>query len=177
MDILQNVNWSVPTWDLFILLFFLIGSLLYGLSMGRDRVIVIMVSVYMALAVVGNAPVLRDLNAFKLSVNENFVLQIGFFLGTFVVLFLLISRSGLMHTIGQNASSGGMFQTLVFSILQVGLFISIALSFMPNEVSQNLTEITRQVFTSYWGKSAWLIGPVAFMAFAPKTHKRNQDSV
>ncbi|MBE7525679.1 hypothetical protein KJZ71_00705 [Patescibacteria group bacterium] len=176
MDILQNINWSVPTWDLFILLFFLVGSLLYGLSMGRDRVIVILVSVYMALAVVGNAPVLRDLNAFQLSVNENFVLQIGFFLGTFLVLFLLISRSGLMHTLGQNASNGGMLQTLVFSILQVGLFISIALSFVPQEVSGNLTEITKQIFTSYWGKSAWLIGPVAFMAMMPKSRKHTGDN-
>ena len=173
MEILNQINWSVPTWDLFIGLLFIIGALLYGLSMGRDRVIVILISVYMALAVVGNAPVLRDLNAFQVSLNGDFAIKIGFFLGAFLVLFFLISRSALIRTLGVNAAPGSWWQTLIFSILQVGLFISIALSFLPTEVSSHLTQVTREIFLSYWGKSAWLILPIAFMAIAPK--KKQED--
>ena len=168
MDFLQQINWAVPTWDLFIGLFFAVGSLIYGLSMGRDRVIVILVSVYMALAVVGNAPVLKDVNTFQIGVGEGFVLQIGLFLGAFLILFFLVSRSALIKTFGANAAPGSWWQTIIFSILQVGLLISIALSFMPSDVLNHLTQPTREVFTSYWGKSAWLILPIAFMAIAPK---------
>lgn len=166
--LLAGINFSTPNWDTFILLLFVVGALLYGMSLGRDRVIVILVSVYMALAVVANAPVLRDLNLLQLSVNDNFVLKIGFFLGAFVALFFLLSRSALLHTIGNSSAPGSWWQTIVFSILQVGLLISITLSFLPQEITGTLTEFTRQVFLSYWGKSAWLILPVLFMAIAPR---------
>jgi len=165
---LSSINWATPNWDTFILLLFIIGALLYGLSLGRDRVIVILVSVYMALAVVANAPVLRDLNLLQLSVNDNFVLKIGFFLGMFVALFFMLSRSALLKTIGGNGGSGSWWQTIIFSILQVGLLISITLSFLPPEISGNLTQFTRDIFLSYWGKSAWMVLPVVFMAIAPR---------
>ena len=167
MNFLQFINFQTPNWDLFILLLFVIGAFLYGLTMGRDRVIVILVSVYMALAVVANAPVLRDLNLLQLSVSDNFVLKIGFFIGAFVILFFLLSRSALLHTIGSNSSPGSWWQTIVFSILQVGLLISITLSFLPTEVSGTLTPLTREIFLSYWGKSGWLIFPFFFISIPP----------
>jgi hypothetical protein len=175
MDAIQQMNWSVPTWDLFILLFFAGGSLLYGMTMGRDRVIVVLVSVYMALAVVGNAPVLRDINAFQISFNDNFALRITFFVGTFLVLFFLVSRSALMHTLGRRAGLGSWWQTMLFSILQVGLLISIALAFLPQEILNNFSPLTLQVFTSYWGKSGWLILPLLVMAVAPRGSGRRDD--
>lgn len=170
---LASINFANPNWDTLILLLFIVGALLYGLSLGRDRVIVILVSVYMALAVVANAPVLRDLNVLQFSVNDNFVLKIGFFLGAFVALFFLLSRSALLHTIGGNGAPGSWWQTLIFSVLQVGLLISITLSFLPIEATNTLTPFTRDVFISYWGKSAWLILPVVFMALTPR--QRNQN--
>src|SRR5512143_4108673 len=56
-----GINWAAPTWDLFIVLFFVVTVFLYGLSLGRDRIIVILVSIYMALAVVSNAPYIGSL--------------------------------------------------------------------------------------------------------------------
>lgn len=166
----QTLNWSAPTWDLFILLFFIVGSLLYGLSLGRDRVIVILVSVYMGLAVVSNTPILNSLNL-TLNVNDNSVLKITFFLGIFVVLFFLLSRSALLRTIGGSGAPGSWWQTILFSILQVGLLISITLNFLPREVTQGLSEGTRNIFMSDNGRSAWMILPIVLMAIAPKQKK------
>ncbi|MEN9558235.1 MAG: hypothetical protein RL141_604 [Candidatus Parcubacteria bacterium] len=168
LSFIQSLNLSQPNWDTFIVLLFIIGALLYGLSLGRDRVIVILVSVYMALAVVANAPVLRDLNLLQLSVNDNFVVKIGFFLGMFVLLFFLLSRSALLHTIAASNAPGSWWQTIVFSVLQVGLLISITLSFLPPEATTALSIQTQQIFLSYWGKSAWMVLPVVFMAIAPQ---------
>ena len=178
MDLLsffQSINLTQPNWDTFIVLLFIVGALLYGLSLGRDRVIVILVSVYMALAVVANAPVLRDLNLLQLSVNDNYVVKIGFFLGMFVLLFFLLSRSALLHTIAASNAPGSWWQTIVFSILQVGLLISITLSFLPADMTRTLSEQTQQIFLSYWGKSGWLVLPVVFMAIAPQPRPRRGD--
>ncbi len=165
-----SINWSAPTWDLFILLFFVIGALLYGLSLGRDRVIVILVSVYMALAVVSNTPMLASLNL-SLNINENYVLKITFFLGIFVILFFLLSRSALLKTIGGSNAPGSWWQTIVFSVLQVGLLISITLSFLPKDMTQGLSEMTKNIFMSDQGKSAWMTLPILIMALAPKAKR------
>lgn len=166
----QHLNWSAPTWDLFILLFFVVGALLYGLSLGRDRVIVILVSVYMALAVVSNTPILSQLNL-SFHVNDNYVLKITFFLGIFVVLFFLLSRSALLRTIGGSNAPGSWWQTIVFSILQVGLLISITLNFLPKEVTQGLSDQTKNIFMGDYGRSAWMILPIVLMALAPRQKK------
>jgi len=170
MSFVSTVNWASPSWDLFIFLFFIVGSLLYGFSLGRDRIIVILVSIYMALAVVGNAPVVKQLDlAFHL--NDNTMLKITFFLSVFVVLFFLLSRSALLKTIGENSAGGAWWQVILFSILQVGLLISIAMSFLPTTLTMSFSQITKDIFLSDWGKSAWLILPIVVMAIGPKAKK------
>lgn len=172
---ITSLNWANPTWDVFILLFFVVGALLYGLSLGRDRVIVILVGIYMALAVVTNAPALSAVNV-ALNVNENYVMRISLFLGIFVVLFFLLSRSALLKTIGGSNAPGSWWQTIIFSILQVGLLISVTLNFLPKEMTQGLTQITKDIFMSDRGRSAWLILPIVFMVFAPKYKDRDRAS-
>jgi hypothetical protein len=103
MSYFQSLNWANPSWDVFIYLFFLVGALLYGLSLGRDRIIVILVSIYMALAVVSNTPILNSIN-FSLKINENYVMTITYFVGLFVALFFLLSRCALLRTIGGGSS-------------------------------------------------------------------------
>jgi len=162
-----SLNVAAPTWDLFIFLFFIIGALLYGLSLGRDRVIVILVSIYMALAVASNTPVLNAVNL-SFHVNENYIVQITVFLGLFVALFFLMSRSALLKTIGGSGGPDSWWQTILFSILQVGLLISITLHFLPPEMTNDLSEATKQIFMSDQGRSAWMILPIVMMALAPK---------
>ena len=168
--LITSVNWSNPTWDIFILLFFIVGALLYGLSLGRDRVIVILVAIYMALAVVTNAPALTALNV-SLRLNENFVLKVSLFLGIFVIVFFLLSRSALLKTIGRSGAPGSWWQTIIFSMLQVGLLISVTLNFLPAQVTQGLTFVTKAIFMSDQGRSAWLILPILFMVIAPESHE------
>ncbi len=126
-----------------------------------------MVAVYMALAVVGNAPIINQINL-AFNINESVVLKISFFLGVFVVLFFLLSRSALLKTIGENNAAGRWWQVILFSILQIGLLISITMSFLPNDILFSFSQFTRDFFVSDIGKSAWLIAPIVVMALGPK---------
>lgn len=167
-----TIDWATPTWDLFIVLFFIVGALLYGLSLGRDRIIVILVSIYMGLAVVSNAPYLQDFNA-ELTINQNFVIKIGVFLGVFVLLFFLLSRSALLKTLGSNAS-GSWWQVIAFSFLQCGLMISVTLSFLPAGTTDNLSPFVQQAFLSDPARFSWLVLPIVLMAFV-KGKKKEED--
>lgn len=157
-----NVNWAQPTWDHFIILFFLIAGFLYGLSLGRDRIIVILVSIYMALAVVNTAPYLGNLTT-EIGISSLFVLKISAFIVIFIVLFFLLSRSALLATIANADSHGAWWQVLLFSFLHVGLLTSITLSFLSEESVDKLAPLTRNLFASEAANFLWILAPIIAM--------------
>ena len=160
-----NVNWLHPSWDLFIVLFFVIASLIYGVSLGRDRIIVILVSIYMALAIVNYVPFISNFTA-QISVNDSFALKVSVFLGIFILLFFFLSHSALLRTIGHAAVQGPFWQVMIFSFLHVGLLISVTLSFFPQSLATVLSPVTQGIFTSDIAKAVWVSMPLlAMMAF------------
>ena len=160
MPFFGQLDFSTPTWDVFLLLFFLIGALLYGLTLGRDRIVVIMVSIYLGLAVVTNAPYIRDLSA-AISIND-FAFKMGAFLGVFVLLFFFLSKNALIRSL-DIGGGGRLSHTILYSVLHVGLLISVGLSFLPESSIAVFSEQTRSVFTSEPAKFVWLVAPIAAM--------------
>lgn len=169
MPFFGQLDFSTPTWDVFLLLFFLVGALLYGLTLGRERIVVIMVSIYMGLAVVTNAPYVRDLSA-SVSVND-FAFKMGAFLGVFVLLFFFLSKNALLRSVDVR-SGGGLFHTIAFSVLHVGLLVSVGLSFLPEASLSVFSDQTRNAFVSDPAKFVWLTAPiVAMMAFGGRARE------
>ncbi len=161
-NFVANVNWAQPSWDLFIVLFFIISGFLYGLSLGRDRVVVILVAIYMALAVVNTAPFIGNLQA-DVGVANVFVFRISAFVAIFIALFLLLARSALLQTIASADTKGAWWQVMLFSFLHVGLLISIVLSFLPVTAADHLAPMTRSIFVSQTGRFLWIVSPILAM--------------
>ncbi len=159
-----NINWLVPSWDLFILLFFIIASLLYGFSLGRERIMAILVAVYVALAIVKALPFTNDISA-QIGIQKVFLFQIFSFLGAFVILFFFLSRSILLSSLERN-QRGSWWQIFFFSFLHVGLIIAVILSFLPREAITALAPWTQQVFVSDVGYFVWIVAPVLAMMLA-----------
>jgi peptidoglycan/LPS O-acetylase OafA/YrhL len=157
-----GINWAQPSWDLFIIMFFIIAAFLYGLSLGRDRIIVIMVSIYMALAIVSAAPFLGPTTTIAL--NTPVVIKISVFLGLFVLLFFFLSRSALLRTIASSDDKGKWYQVLLYSILHVGLLVSVTLNYLPSGAVEKLAPLTRAVFASQNARFAWILAPIIAMA-------------
>jgi hypothetical protein len=166
---LKAINFAVPTWDLFIIIFFLAAVFLYGLTLGRDRVLTILISMYMALAVINTAPYLDTLRA-EINVGQFFAMRVIMFLSLFVFLFFLIARSALLRSFTKD-SPGSWSQVFVFSVLHVGLLTSITMSFLPKNSLAHLAPITQSVFISDPGRLAWLILPIIAMIFMRDKHR------
>lgn len=165
----QQINWLQPSWDLFIVLFFVIASLLYGISLGRDRIIVILVSIYMSLAIVNYIPFISAFTA-NISVNDAFALRVSVFLGIFILLFFFLSHSALLRTLGHAAAQGPLWQVMIFSFLHVGLLISVTLSFFPANLSGVLSPLTQSFFTSDLARAAWVSMPVIAMVLMGRNY-------
>lgn len=161
LNIFQSIDWASPTWDVFILLFFVIAAFIYGMSMGRDRILVIVVSIYMALAIVQYAPFLQQ--EYFVTLGNGYVVQVTSFLSLFIVLFFVFSRSALLKTLA-GSNSGKWWQVLLFSFLHVGLLISVALSFLPQEALNHLSPMTRDIFAQEYARFGWVIAPVLLMS-------------
>lgn len=162
-----SVNWTAPTWDLFIVLFFLVTAFLYGFSLGRDRIIVILISLYMALAVVNSAPFIRDLSTELNVATSLFAFKISTFLVVFLALFFFLSRSALLRALGAGSAPGSWWQVLLFSTLHAGLLISVVLSFLSADQLAVLAESTRQLFVSDAGRFVWITLPILAMVGLP----------
>jgi len=171
---LTTIDWSRPSWDMFIILFFIVAALLYGLSLGRDRVIVILVSLYMALAVVNSAPFIGD-GAMSQNLDQFFGFKVSAFVAVFIALFFLMSRSALLATVASTDRSGPWWQVLLFSFLHVGLLISITLSFLPPAASASLAPLTQKIFVQDTSRFLWILLPIVSMIVlkgGSKKHRR-----
>ncbi|MBI5466244.1 MAG: hypothetical protein HY974_03070 [Candidatus Kerfeldbacteria bacterium] len=168
--LLAQVNWADPSWDLFIILFAVLAAFLYGFSLGRDRIIVMMMGLYMALAVANSAPGLQSLSA-DVGLGELFAFRLTSFLVVFLVLFFLLSRSGLMRTLGAADSSVSWWQVVLFSVLHVGMLVSIIMSFLPAEALAQLAPLTQQVFAGEVSRFVWLTAPALAMLIIPASSK------
>lgn len=160
----------MPSWDLFIIGFFFLISLAYGLSLGRDRILVILVSIYMSVAVITYVPYITQFTA-SISINDGFALRISAFLGIFILVFFLLSQCALLKTLASSAEQGAWWEALVFSVLNAGLLTSVVLSFFPEGGEGLLTGFSQQIFLSDPAKAIWIILPVFVMLVLGRTRK------
>ena len=138
-----------------------LGALLYGIAVGRDRAILVLLSIYVALAVVTNAPVVSSMGQ-RIGSGQYPSLHLVWFIVVFFFIFIVLWRSRLMR--GLTQSRGCWWEAALFSLLQTGLAVSIALFLLPSEVGIGLSPLFQQVFLSDIGRSFWMIAPMAALA-------------
>lgn len=171
-DFSQRLSFANPTWDLFVLVFFVVAALIYGFSLGRDRIIMIMVALYMALVAVTNLPVIPQFGA-RIALDNGFAIRVGTFVGLFVILFFMLTRSALSHALSGNGALGPWWHVLFLSFVQVGMLISVVMSFLPVGWLEKLAPFTRTIFVSPWGKFLWVLMPIFGLLLIGLYNERN----
>jgi hypothetical protein len=155
----SQINWTQPSWDLLIIFLFIVSAFFYGFSLGRNRIIVILISIYMALAVANNFPYLKEITS-QTPLAKLFAFQVLFFLIIFIISLFLLSRAGLPQGI---RGRGRWWEIIIFSILHVGLLISVILSFLPSEALKELIPFTQLIFVSDLARFLWIALPIVAM--------------
>lgn len=156
-------NFANPSWDTFLVLFFATAAIIYAFFVSRERLAVVLLSVYSSLAIVSSTPIIATLLKGYEDVKF-FEAKLGVFLALFLLLYVLFSRNMTLHSdIGHR-----WWQAVILSVLQVGLLISCILSFIPQDVFSS--ELSRALFTSDTARSAWILSPIAAMLFMRNKH-------
>lgn len=155
-EFFSNFNPASPTWDLFVILFFVIATFLYGLTLGRARVVVQIVSSYMTVALLASAPFLDKLEA-RSPLNHT-VFYLAAFMIVFVLLCLLLSKSAFHQHLSEGR--GAWWDVLLLSVVQIGFLTSIVLSSMSGWGLGHLSGVTKAVFASGPAPFIWTVLPI-----------------
>ncbi len=138
------------------IVFFVAATFLYGLTLGRARVVVQIVASYMTVALLASAPFLDSLEA-RTPLNHT-VFYLAAFLVVFVLLFILLSRSAFHQHLAEGRGSWG--DVLILSVVQIGFLTSIVLSSMSGWALGHLSGITRIVFADGPAPFVWTVLPI-----------------
>lgn len=144
--------------DIMLIIFVALVSFVYGMLLGKHRIMAVLINIYTSLALVTVVPetFIADYNT-KLIVF--FVLVIG--LTVLSKRFFDLSLSG--------SGSWFMFRVFSMSFLQIVLLLSIAFSITPKKIA--LGYISPNAFdylTTGYGPLIWMALPLVFMFFIYK---------
>jgi len=154
---------AVSGWDLFILLIFLIAVLVYGFFLGRNRLIVLLLSSYFSWIICQSIPWIK-LSTFgwlKIEDGPSASLEIIIFLGLIILFYFFIPRSVLSSSLRiKKRGEANWWQLFLLSVVQVGLLIMAILSFLDYQDASNLGSIIKKIFVGPEAKFVWLILPI-----------------
>lgn len=160
--LIYSFNWHTPSWDLFIVLSWIVGSVLYAFAAGRGRILGIVVSVYMAKLLVIEAPFLSSPVIKQLHGQASYIQQLVTFIVLFLLLFMFLSRYAFRTSV-DGRKLGSFVFIVIFALLQVGLLINIILNFLPEYIQKNFAPLIRFWFLDKPANFVWLLAPIAFL--------------
>ncbi|HEX3099606.1 MAG TPA: hypothetical protein VHQ41_01390 [Patescibacteria group bacterium] len=161
--LIHTFNWHSPSWDLFILAFWLVASVLFAFAAGRGRMLLILVCTYMAQLLVIKAPFLSHLAADKFNIaGSSSMAQLAAFAVLFLVFFVFLGRYAFRSTADGRQILALPF-TLIFTVLQVGLLINIVLSYLPDQIKNSFTPLIQFLFLHPNAGFIWLLAPIIFL--------------
>lgn len=174
-DFLTNFHLGVASgWDLFILLIFLVAVLVYGFFLGRNRMVILLLSSYFSLAITQVLPWSRLSSWSWLGINQepSSSLQIIIFLALIVLFYFLIPRSVLSSTLRvRKRGQASWLQLFLLSIVQVGLLIMVILSFLPEKNIANFDFIVKRVFIGPEAQFVWITLPILILVLMRRKKK------
>ena len=154
--VIGSISLTNPSWDLFVLVTFLVGIYFYLFKYGKDRAFLVLICSYISLALVEKLPLIKSVTGLKL--EENFTNKTGLFLAGILVLFWIFSHSDYI-SIFRSGSKKARFQKLVISFLQIGFIISVVVSFLPAAGIGNLSIFLKAAFADKGAQFFWMIAP------------------
>ncbi len=157
-----------PAFDTLSIAFLFLASFFYGLSVGRKRMMVVLTSTYFSFAVVQVFPFWRTLFS-RVGEEQAFFVRSGLFLFFLVVIYMILSGARLRTMLSLPPKGlGSWWQIFVLAVSQVGLLVTIFLSFSPENSNIELTPVTTRLFSHSAARFLWFLAPIIFLGFFRK---------
>jgi len=174
-DLLTNFHIGTASgWDLFIILVFLIAVFVYGFFLGRNRMVLLLLSSYFSLIISQVIPWSRltSLGWLGLGQGPSASLKILVFLGLILLFYFLIPRSILSSSLRiKKRGDASWLQLFILSIVQISLMVVVILSFLSAEVIANFSPLVKKIFIGPEAQFIWLTLPILTIALMRRKRK------
>ncbi len=171
----STLGWASPSWDILLILFFIVAAVVFSMSFGRRRVIVLLFSIYISLAVVNTLPYLENIFSSNW-IDKLFAVKIAVFLSVFIGLFTFLNKSALLRYMRGSSQYTPSWQIMALSLLYTGLLISLTLSFLPAYLVEYLSFFTKSVFVSEGAQFFWIVAPILTLGLIKKPSKKQLEA-
>lgn len=146
------------TQDIMLALFVVFVSFVYGMVIGRHRMMTALINTYVSLALVNAIPK-KMFTDYDSKVLVFFILLVG--LTIFSKRFFDLTLSG--------SGSGFLWRVFSMSFLQIALILSIVLSIIPKTVALGyVSGDALDYLVSGWAPFIWMAAPLVYMFFIYK---------
>jgi len=152
---------EITSWELILSLFLLGIGVLFALILGKERVFVLLLGSYISFALMNVVPFKKFFPIF-FQQEENFVVSIILFLVLIGLIYFVFSRSILKPSIRKRTGKS-VVQSLFLSWFLIGIIMSVAFSFFPNDLISQFSPVILKIFNTSLAKTLWLIVPLIFM--------------
>lgn len=150
-----HYNWLV-------ILFFLFVIFLVGFSLGRTRMLLGLLSIYIAAFITPLFSYRDRLGEFFKNLPD-YWLNLSLFLVVYLIVFLILNRSLLKHRLSMKESSP--LTILGIAILEIGFLTTIAVSYLPEKIVASLSPQLLKYFGSKNSQFIWSILPLLAVLF------------
>jgi len=148
--------------DATLLLVIIFTSFVFSMLIGRYKLITILINIYVSLAVLAAVPA---------GYLTDYTYQLYFFFGLVIVLTLASKK--LFEIYISGSGSGFLWRVFAMSFLEVVLFLSVALSIMPEKTALGyVSKISYGYLASPNAQFIWIIAPLIFILAIHKKMNR-----
>lgn len=148
-----------PKWDAVVFVFLIITTLFYGLGLKRGKILSLLFSTYITIAIVNNLQFIGSwLDVTKLNSEFNILFALISLL-VFVVTFIFV-HIAIGSYFSKDKGKDFIMQNFFLSFLHVSLIVSIVLSSFPPEVIAVFTPFTQRFFISNIARIVWFVLPI-----------------
>lgn len=144
-----------PAWDVVVLLFFGVAGTVYGVMVGRVRLIAIFFALYVAQLLFEHFTFLDRFIAGK-SILEMFFFRAA----AFAVLLILLSLLFIKTIFRGRDADRPWWQIFFLSFLETGLLVSAVFQFMPAKELFTFSPVVNKIFASDGAYFLWLTLPL-----------------
>ncbi|MDO8676797.1 MAG: hypothetical protein Q7K16_04110 [Candidatus Azambacteria bacterium] len=157
-----NLFLSNPTWDILLLLFFFVAVFIYGLVVGRNRIIVLLLASYPAALINEHLFYFQNLLN-RLNIYQSLFIRAFAFFVLILLIFWVLSKSGF----SRKEVSKKTGQIIFLSCLNVGLWANIIFGYALalNTEALKLAPLTKLLFGSDTAQIIWFIIPIFILYF------------
>lgn len=135
----------------------------YGLSVGRTKAVLSLLSLYVAFVIIQLFPYLEKVDQITDKPFEEYWLKIGVFLAAYIVIFLIFNFSFIRKRL--SLAEFSLFGIILISLLQLGFLASIIFSLLPKELATTWSFGFYNYFATKQAFFLWAVAPLPVLLF------------